>query len=180
MAFPPASGKGRAFGKVFAKPLREFVARTLDPVVARQGFSESDVILHWADVAGPRLAAVSEPIRLQWPSRAPNRPPDAPAEPAVLHVRVESAFALELQHAAPLVMERANARLGWRAIGRLALRQGPVGRDRTPARQPLVIDPEAARAADAAAQPIADEGLRAAVARLGAAALSARRRTSER
>ncbi|MFZ9500670.1 MAG: DUF721 domain-containing protein [Beijerinckiaceae bacterium] len=171
MALPPRSGKDR----VFAKPLRDFVSRTLDPVAAKQGFSESDVILHWADVAGPRLAAVSEPIRLQWPPRAPNRAPDAPAEPAPLHVRVESAFALELQHAAPLVVERANARLGWRAIGRLALRQGPVGRDRPTRRQPLAIDPEAARAAGAAAEPIADENLRAAVARLGAAALSAGR-----
>jgi hypothetical protein len=176
MALPPGYGKGR----VFAKPLGDFVARTLDPVVARQGFSESDVILHWADIAGARLAAVSEPIRLQWAPRAPNRPPDAPVEPATLHVRVEGAFALEMQHAAPIILERANARLGWRAVGRLALRQGPVGRGRPQARTPLAIDPQAAQAAGEAAQPIADEGLRAAVTRLGAAALSAARRDRSR
>ena len=52
--------------------------------------------------------------------------PDARPEPATLVVRVESAFALELQHLAPLLIERINAHYGWRCVGRLVLKQGPV------------------------------------------------------
>ena len=56
------------------------------------------------------------------------RDPDARPEPATLVVRVESAFALEMQHLAPIVIERVNAHYGWRCVGRLVLKQGPVRR----------------------------------------------------
>ncbi|HEY8578713.1 MAG TPA: DciA family protein, partial [Beijerinckiaceae bacterium] len=102
-----------------ARPLADLVGEALDPIVAKQGFGESDVILNWDDIVGPRLAAVSEPQKLQWPPRPPGRLPDAPPEPASLIVRVEGAFALEMQHVAPILIERVNARLGWRCVGRL-------------------------------------------------------------
>ena len=44
-----------------------------------------------------------------------------------LHVRVDGAFAVELQHIAPLVIERVNAYYGYTALARLALHQAPVG-----------------------------------------------------
>lgn len=157
-------------------PLADLVGKALGPVVAKQGFGESDVILHWDDIVGARLAAVSEPERLQWPPRPPARAPDAPPEPATLVVRIEGAFALELQHLAPLIIERVNARLGWRCVARISMRQGPVRRaaPRRPAPRPP--DPEAEREAQAAAAAIEDEGLRAALARFGAAALGENRR----
>ena len=43
-------------------------------------------------------------------------------------IRVEGAFALELQHLAPIVIERVNTYYGWRCIGKLVLKQGPVRR----------------------------------------------------
>lgn len=156
-----------------ARPLADLVTEALDPVIARQGFGESDIILNWDDIVGDRLAAVSEPQRLQWPARAPNRPPDARPEPATLIVRVEGAFALEMQHLAPVVVERVNARLGWRCVGRLTLKQGPVRRDAAPRRKPMAVDPQALARAQAASEGVVDDGLRAALARLGAAALSA-------
>ena len=94
--------------------------------------------------------------------------PDARPEPATLIVRVESAFALELQHLAPLVIERVNAHYGWRCVGRLVLKQGPVPRPRPARPAPPELSPEdrvrlaektagdrgraAARGADAARQ----------------------------
>ncbi len=44
----------------------------------------------------------------------------------ILVVRTESAFALEMQHLAPIVIERVNTYYGWRCIGRIVLKQGPV------------------------------------------------------
>lgn len=173
MASQPWTSQPRK--KFWAKPLADFVGKAMGPVAAKQGFGESDIILHWPDIVGARLATASEPLRLQWTPRAPQRPPDAPIEPSTLLVRVESAFALEFQHLAPNIIERVNARLGWRCVGRIGLRQGPIGQAR-PRSALLVIDPKAAEQAQAAAAPIEDEALRAALTRLGAAALSDKKR----
>jgi len=155
-------------------PLADLVGGALGPALARQGFGEADLILHWEDIVGARLAQWSEPIKLQWPPRGPRRAPDAGAEPATLVVRVEGAFALELQHLAPIVVERVNAHLGWRCVGRLALRQGPLERSRRPPRKPAAPSPAARAAAARAVEGIADPGLRDALARLGAGVLSTR------
>ena len=83
-------------------------------------------------------------------------------------MRVESAFALEVQHLAPIIIERVNARYGWRCIGRLAFRQGPVGRERN--KKPDLKAPSPAAVAEAASRlgAFENEGLRDALARLGA------------
>lgn len=155
-----------------SRSLAELTRDAINPAAAKLGFGEADVLLHWNEIAGERLAAVCEPLRLQWPVRAPNRPPDAPPEPATLILQVEGAFALEAQHLAPLLIERVNARLGWKCIGRISLRQGPVRRRARGRGRPLPPPPEAVDAAKAAAQDIADEGLREALVRLGARALA--------
>ena len=135
-------------------------------MLARQGFSEADLILHWDDVVGEPLASGSRPIKLQWPPRPPAGQIDGQARPATLVVRVEGAFALELQHRADQVLARINAHLGWRCVGKLALRQGPVER---PAKAPRRKVPSAAAVAAAsdAVTGIADDALREALVRLG-------------
>ena len=136
-------------------------------MLARQGFSESTLILHWNDIVGERLAATSSPIKLQWPSRPAGRSPDEPPRPATLLVRVEGAFAIELQHSADQVLARINAHLGWRCVGRLALRQGPIERAAAAGRGRPLGAAELAAAAERVTG-IADDGLREALARLGA------------
>ena len=103
-------------------------------------------------------------MKIQWP-----RPVEGHAqEPATLVLRVEGPMALEIQHASDVILERVNRFFGWSAVGRLALRQGPLSRRERP---------RAAKAPDAAqveeiAQTLSsveDDALRAALARLGAA-----------
>jgi hypothetical protein len=164
MPSPPRKGP-------WSRPLADFVGKALDPVLARQGFGQSDVITHWKDIVGPRFAEVSEPLRLKWPPRGKASAPEAP-EPATLVVRVESGFALELQHLAPLIVERINARLGWRCVGRLSFRQGPLASPKPQRARPAALDEAALRrAADATAQ-VEDAPLREALTRLGARILS--------
>lgn len=143
-------------------------------MLARQGFSESELILNWDDIVGPRLAANSRPIKLQWPPRPPSRAPDAPAPTATLVIRVEGAFALDLQHRADQLLARINGHFGWRCIGKLAFRQGPLGH--TPKRRARGQPPSPAVLAAAAAQvgAVEDDALRTALARLGAHILSPR------
>ena len=155
-------------------PLADLVGPAVGPALARQGFGQADVILHWEDIVGSRLADWSEPIKLQWPPRNPRRGPDAAPEPATLVVRIEGAFALELQHMAPIVIERVNAHLGWHCVGRLALRQGPLARSRRERHKPPAPSPAAQAAAARMVEGIADPGLRDALVRLGAGILSNR------
>ncbi len=152
-----------------ARPLADLIGPCLGPSLAAQGFAAADVLVAWPDIVGERLAAFSQPVRLD---RRRSRDPDAPREPGALVVRVESAFALDLQHLAPLVIERVNAHYGWRCVGRLVLKQGPVRRPekRPPAPPPL---PEPARRRlSAAVAPVGSDELRAALDRLGAAVLA--------
>jgi hypothetical protein len=160
------------FKKKFSKPvpLADLVGGAVDPALAKQGFGQSSLILHWDAIVGDRLAACSEPIKLQWPGRAVQRLPDAPVEPATLVLRVSGGMALEIQHMAPQLIERVNAHLGWRAVGRLALRQGPLSKDKRPARIGPP-DPQALAEARKATEGVEDEDLREALTLLGARAL---------
>ena len=153
-------------------PLAEFLESCLGPSVAKQGFSGSDIIVSWPDIVGERLAAYSQPVKVEWPRRAS---PDSPAEPSTLVIRTESAFAVEVQHLAPVIIERVNAFYGWRCVGRLVLKQGPVVRPAPPKPAPEPGPAERAAAAEAASS-VADDDLRGALERLGSAVLAAERR----
>src|SRR5690606_15408125 len=151
------------------RPVADFLEACLGAGLARQGFATADVLLAWPDIVGERLAAFTQPVKLEWRRKAPHADPEAPPEPATLVVRCESAFALEMQHLAPIAIERVNAYYGWRCVGRIALRQGPAGlaRGRPQKRPSLNVLSEADRKRIAGATlPVGDEDLRAALARL--------------
>ncbi|WP_131115364.1 DUF721 domain-containing protein [Lichenihabitans psoromatis] len=157
--------------KAWSSPLADLVAPCLTPALAKFGFSEADLLMFWPEIVGERLASRCEPIRMQWPSRGTAR---GTPEPATLMVRVEGAFALELQHQQALVIERVNTHFGWRCVGRLALRQGPV----TPPKKPrtLIAPPDGSRvrlAHDATAG-IEEDALRRALIKLGSRVLTTR------
>ena len=156
----------------WSRPLADFVAPVMSPALAKNGFGEADVILNWEEIAGSRLARVCEPVKIQWPGRGPKSSPDAAAEPSTLVLRVEGAFALELQHSAPILIERVNAHLGWRCIGRIALRQGPLERRaaKPPKRPPP--DAESLRKAAEIVTGIEDEHLQEALRKLGGRVLA--------
>lgn len=160
----------------WSRPLADLVGAAIGPVLARQGFGESDLIFYWDDIVGERLAAMSEPIKLRWPPRGTGRHHEL-HEPATLVVRVESGFALEMQHLTGTVIERINAHLGWNCVGRIALKQGPLQR-RGAGKEPRRPPSAALRAAaEAQVSGIDEAGLRQALARLGAHVLA---QTSQR
>lgn len=154
------------------KPLADFIEPCLGPTIAKQGFSGTDILVSWPEIVGERLAAVSQPLKLDWPRR-PHR--DAPAEPAALVVRVESAFALEVQHLAPVILERVNAFYGWRCAGRLVLKQGPVRR-RAAIAPPAPLGAAERERIAASLAAIGPDDLRAALERLGIAVATSEHR----
>lgn len=147
-----------------AKPLADLIDACLAPALAAQGFAGRAIVALWPEIVGEHLAARSRPLKIDWPRRRPA--PGEACEPATLVVRVESAFALDMQQLSPLVLERVNTHLGWRAVGKLVLKQGPV---EALARRagPQPPDPALLARVERQVAAIVDPELRAALARLG-------------
>jgi hypothetical protein len=155
----------------FPRPLSELLGATLSDALKTQGFASAEIIARWADIAGPEIAAHSEPMKINWPRHtgsAGSGTGDEPPEPATLMLRVEGPAAIEIQHLSAVILERVNRFFGWQAIGRIALRQAPLRRQQPPAPPPPPDPAEQARIA-ASLPDIEDDALKAALARLGAA-----------
>ncbi len=151
-------------GPISAKPLSVLLKDVFSDAYAKQGFAARELVTRWAEIAGPDIAAHSEPMKMQWP-----RPVEGqPQEPATLVLRVEGPMALEIQHSSDVILQRVNRFFGWSAVGRLALRQAPLSRRKAPAR-PRPPDPKAVAEVADTLSAVEDEQLRAALARLGAA-----------
>jgi hypothetical protein len=150
-------------GPISAKPLSVLLSDVFSDAYAKQGFAARELVTRWAEIAGPEVAAHSEPLKIQWP-----RPVEGqPQEPATLVLRVEGPMALEIQHASDVILQRVNRFFGWSAVGRLALRQAPLSRRDRPqaSRAP---DPKAVAEVAETLNSVEDAELRAALARLGA------------
>ncbi len=145
------------------KPLSQIAGKAIGDVFARQGFASTGVVTHWADIVGAEIADHAEPMRMQWPRRVHDDDP----EPATLVLRVEGPVALEIQHLSGVIIERVNRFFGWRAVGRIQIRQAPLAR-RARKAPPPPPDPAVVARLAAGMTDIADEGLRTALARLGA------------
>lgn len=145
-----------------SRPLADLVGGALQSAFARQGFAAVDIVSHWEDIVGPELACRTEPLRLVWPRR------DDPFSTGTLTVRVEGPYAIELQHLAPVVIERVNRYFGWACVGRIAIRQGPVARKKRAPDLPVEPPAEIVAAVEKSLGEFEDEGLKAALARLGA------------
>jgi hypothetical protein len=148
----------------FPRPLSAIAGATLNDALKRQGFASTEIVARWADIVGAEVAAHSEPLKINWPRRGE----EETAEPATLILRVEGPAAIEIQHLSSVILERVNRFFGWRAIGRLALRQAPLKRS-APKTAPPPPDPAAAARIAESLPQVEDEDLRQALARLGAA-----------
>jgi hypothetical protein len=93
---------------------------------------------------------------------------------ASLVVRVEGAFGLEVQHLAPVILERVNAYFGWRCADKLVIRQGRIARKAETRPRASPPDPEALARGRKIAAGIGDETLRESLSQLGALVLSKR------
>lgn len=153
----------------FPRPLADLLHRTISERFAQQGFASTELVTRWADIAGADIAACSEPVKIQWPRPAGD---DEPA-PATLMLRVEGPMALEIQHMSAVILERVNRFFGWQAVGRIVLRQAPLRRAaRRPAAKPL--DQQSVERVAATLGAVSDDGLKSALARLGASVRKSR------
>lgn len=138
------------------------LAKVTRAVFRRRGFTVAAVLTQWPVIVGEELARSSCPEKLSFP-------PGSAGE-GTLHVRAADAIALELQHLAPVVLERVNTYFGYRAVARLAITQGPLPERRAQGRRPpRALEPGEERVLNDAVSGTADQGLKAALHGLGRA-----------
>src|SRR5258707_6272174 len=108
----------------YPNPRAGLVSVWVADVFARQGFTWGGIVAHWDDIVGAEIAAVAEPMRIQW---VRSRDPDE-APPATLVLRVEGPAALEIQHMSGGILERVNRYLCSQAADPRARPQAPLTR----------------------------------------------------
>jgi hypothetical protein len=154
----PAGERGhgfRAIGVAVSKLGAPIVGRRVGGLLVR-------LKSHWPAIVGVDWAAASWPVAL--------------ARDGSLKLRTTPVAALELQHRAPLLIERVNVFLGHSAVTRLILVQGPLPLPAMPrGSPPLPLASGEASALDEQLSKIADPELRSAFARLGRAVIGTRR-----
>jgi len=172
-----AKAAERRHGRGFHSP-SVTARRRLGEVAAGHGFAEPQVLLRWAEVVGAHLAGLCEPVKVTYPR--------GQGLGAALVVRAPGARAPEVEHLGPRIVERVNQFYGYRAITRIKVVQttGPApnfGSGLAEGQSPFLgtdapnePTPEAAAEAAELARAVRDEGLRAALTRMGAHVLSRR------
>jgi hypothetical protein len=152
------------------RALGEAVAALTRPIVGKRGFVRGGLVAEWETIVGERLAASSFPERVSYPPKQSRN--------GTLHLRVASgSLAMELQHLEPQLIEKINGYLGYDAIARVRLIQGPIPQAQRPAARPLpprsLSEEEEAVLAQGLAG-VGDPELRAALAALGRAVMARR------
>jgi len=142
-------------------------------IIGKNGFAEAGLITHWTEIVGAALGGMSIPLKLSFPKTAAAKEGAAPKgarQDGTLTIQAPAAAALEIQHMAPLILERINGHFGYRAIARLRLVQGPG-----PARRPKKpinsrpLDPNRQAALETALATLGKDDLAESLRRLGTA-----------
>lgn len=136
-------------------PLGRMVPVLARGVFARYGFAVAAILTEWRTIVGTPLGDHTLPERLAFPKGS--------RRDGTLHLRVESAWALEVQHLSHRIVERINAHFGFSAVARLTLRHGPMPR------RARIAEPQPAAAPPPDVQGGPSDELNAALASLGAA-----------
>jgi hypothetical protein len=146
------------------RPFGNALNRALAPLLKEAGPSPSTLGSRWAEIVGQKLADVTSPIRVAR-AKAGN----------VLHLRVTSAAAPMIQHAAEHIMERVNLASGSKIKSLRIVHTAAPAQIKTTQRRPLT--PEQRTALITGLARIQTNTLRNALAELGEAVLTERQRT---
>lgn len=151
--------KSRRSGK--PKALGTAVERVTKPLFGKRGLADGAIVRHWSAIVGPEFARFTAPEKLVFSGRE--------RAAGTLHLRVASGSAATLlQHQEPVIVERINGYFGYRAVARLALKQGPLPTaDPAPVNRDPTLPAAEERALAASLADVEDDELRAALQSLG-------------
>jgi hypothetical protein len=142
----------------------------------QRGFAQSRVLTHWSEIAGEDVAAISRPVDISYAKGGFG---------ATLTLLTTGAQAPMLEMQKEQIRTRVNAVYGFNAIARVRVTQtaatgfaeGRVSFDHRPKEAaPVAPAPEIMAEARRTTEIVADEGLRAALERLGTNIISRSKR----
>ena len=167
-------GQSRRYGKGFAR-----TSALLQPQIRKagesRGFAVTRLLTHWAEIVGADVAAIARPVKVGYGRDGLG---------ATLTVLSTGANAPMLDMQRDRIREKVNACYGYSAISKIRITQtAPTGFAEgqaeftpRPKQPPKAPDPSVRKAAQAAAEPVRDEGLREALEALGQNVLSRTKR----
>ena len=141
-----------------------FVRGRFRTAAAKRGFASTRILTHWPEVAGPEIAAMSQPMAVKF---------NKAKRENVLTLLTTGAFAQQLSMSAPVIVERVNAEFGFRAVDRVRVTQSWQGQKAGPAalREPGALQTGPRETEDRLSADIVDEiedaALRNSLAELG-------------
>jgi hypothetical protein len=100
---------------LFPQPMGNILDKVTAPVMKKQGWQKAKIMVGWPEIVGQEIAAKCKPRQLTFPKNQKTG--------GTLTLRVKGAYALELQHLEPLLLEKLAVYLGYRAIDRIKLEQ---------------------------------------------------------
>jgi hypothetical protein len=139
---------------------------------ARYGFAYGELLARWPEIAGTETACLCSPQRIKWPRGGGD---DKRKLAGTIVLRAEPGCGLEVQHLVPLILERVNQFYGFGAISAAVVQQGSSHSGNLLRKKGNSLDPKLEKAIDERTDQVADVELRAALRRLGAGVMSARR-----
>lgn len=149
----------------FSKPIAECIAPTLKPVLKKHGLAESRILTDWQQIAGEHYASRSVPEKLSFPH--------GETTGGTLTLRVANGFALEIQHQAPLLLEKIATYFGHAAVKRIQIVQAPMNPPKPKrAASPVSLNETQQRQLRALIEKAPDDELKESLASLGAAILA--------
>ncbi|MBX3487005.1 MAG: DUF721 domain-containing protein [Candidatus Paracaedibacteraceae bacterium] len=100
------------------KNLRNILSRITTPLAQKQGFIRASILLDWDIIVGEKFAAFCQPEKIIFPHerRTGGR----------LTLKTSSAFALEISHLEPLIVEKINQYFGYKAVDKLLIKNGKI------------------------------------------------------
>ncbi len=96
--------------------LGQSIGRVTSPAMRRRGFAAAAIVADWPAIVGRPLCEHTQPSRIVFAR--------GERTGGTLHLLVSGAFAPDVQHLAPQIIERINGHFGYGAIARLELHHG--------------------------------------------------------
>ena len=121
----PPSPKSKASPKPYerprggaARPIAELMPEIGRTAFRKFGFVQSSVVTRWPEIVGERHARACAPESIRFPI--------GEKRDGILQLVVKPAFAPQIQHSIPEIVERVNRFFGYAAVAKVKLRQGEV------------------------------------------------------
>ncbi|MEE8294089.1 MAG: DciA family protein [Sphingomonadales bacterium] len=145
----------------YSRKVGTLLPKSANKIFRRYGFAEGTLVRRWREIAGPNLSQCTLPLKITYGKERGEKI-------SILHLLVEPAAALEVQHQIPVLIEKIKIFYGNQSIARIALIQGPgtIGKAPTPDKTPQG-DPQAVKTMETWTKAMKASGLKDSLISLG-------------